>query len=92
MSRRPRVVTFVLPAALVALALSASGCESPSKEDADVRASVTPELRTLSERSIEVDNTMLLTLDTNARSINNDLRRIWLLDRPVRLTREPMPR
>jgi hypothetical protein len=68
------------------------GCTSVSREDSRVRDNLTPELSTLSERPREVDNRMLITMDTNAREINNDLLRMWLLDRPSRLTRQPMPR
>lgn len=77
-------------AALVLFGLSA--CTSVSPADAKVRENLTPELSTLSETPREVDNTMIHAMDTNARGINNDLRRMWLLDRPTRLTRQPMPR
>jgi hypothetical protein len=57
-----------------------------------VRNNLTPELASLQQRPIDMDNRARLTVDTNMRAINNDLARLWLLDRPSRLTRETMPR
>lgn len=75
-----------------AAAATLAGCQSVSREDAKVRGELTPELKTLSQRSIDWDNRALITMDENARGANNDLTRFWLLDRPSRLNREPVPR
>lgn len=87
MSTRARLAVLAL-----ATAGLLGGCASVSKEDADVRAELHPELRNLSQRPIDWDNRALLTIDTNGRAAVDDLTRIFLLDRPTRLTREPMPR
>lgn len=84
-----RMCRVVSPLVLVMLV---AGCSSVSREDANVRAELTPELETLGQRSIDWDNRALIAVDTNLRSANNDLTRMWLLDRPSRLNREPMPR
>jgi hypothetical protein len=75
-------------------ALALTGCSSsgPSGRDAAVRANPTPELQTLQQRPIEVDNAMTLTFDENLRMAWQDLGRMWLTDRPSRLTRERIPR
>jgi hypothetical protein len=69
--------------------LALGGCSS---QDSKVRNNLYPELTTLQERPIEWDNRATLAVDTNLRAANNDLTRLLLLDRPSRLTREPMPR
>lgn len=84
-----RMCRVVSPLVLVVLV---AGCSSVSREDADVRSELTPELTTLGQRGIDWDNRALIAVDTNLRSANNDLTRMWLLDRPSRLNREPMPR
>jgi hypothetical protein len=80
-------------AAAGALALL-SGCYSNTAagRDAKVRNNLTPELETLSQREIEVDNRQTLTIDENLRMANEDLNRMWLLDRPSRLNRIRIPR
>jgi hypothetical protein len=70
-------------------ALALGGCSS--SQDSKVRNNLYPELTTLSQRPIEWDNSATLAVDTNLRAMNNDLTRLFLLDRPSRLTREPMP-
>ncbi|HET9185130.1 MAG TPA: hypothetical protein VFN82_03215 [Solirubrobacterales bacterium] len=70
------------------------GCSGsgPAGRDAAVRANVTPELQTLYQRPIEVDNRMVLTSDENLRMAWEDMGRMWLFDRPSRLARERIPR
>lgn len=81
--------------ALLAAALLAAGCttaDTAAGRDAQVRANLTPELKTLAQRPIDVDNRIALTIDENLRMANQDLGRIFLLDRPSRLARERVPR
>jgi hypothetical protein len=80
-------------AAAGALALL-GGCYSNTAagRDAKVRANLTPELQTLSQRPIEVDNRETLTIDENLRMANEDLARMWFFDRPSRLARPRVPR
>ena len=69
------------------------GCaSSPSaRRDAQVRANVTPELETLSQRPIDVSNTQVVTEDENWRMLNEDWNNFWLLDHSSRLSRWRMP-
>lgn len=79
-------------AALVATA-GLVGCESESaNRDKLIRNNLTPELDTLHERPSDIDNAIAITMDENGRMFNEDLGRMWLLNRPSRLTPEPMPR
>ena len=69
------------------------GCGSTlAQRDAAVRGNPTPELETLSQRPIDVDNRQALTMDENLRMANEDLNHLFLLDRPSRLARWRMPR
>jgi hypothetical protein len=82
-------------AAILCLSAAAlAGCSNsgPAGRDAAVRANLTPELRTLSQRPIDVDNRVTLVVDENLRMVNQDWGRFWLMDRPSRLTPERMPR
>ena len=78
---------------LSALALL-GGCagDTAAARYAAVRDNPTPELDTLYQRPVEIDNRITLTTDENLRMFVEDMGRVWLLDRPSRLTREPVPR
>ena len=69
------------------------GCASgpAAKRDAAVRSNPTPELETLSQRLIDVDNMQAITVDEDLRMANEDINRFFLLDRPSRLARWRMP-
>jgi uncharacterized lipoprotein YajG len=74
---------------LAALALL-SGC---SKQDSQRFATVldpTPELGTLNAREDDVINTTTGVFDTNWRAFRSDVGRLFLTDRPSRLTPEPV--
>ncbi len=84
--------SLVAAAALAGALLTACSSQDYSYSAAeDIRGNVTPDLQTLSQRHVDVDNSLAVTLDTNGRLINEDLGRFWLLDRPSRLTPTPMP-
>jgi hypothetical protein len=68
-----------------------AGKNSESKAE-ELRGNLTPELDTLSQRKTDMDNETALTFDENGRMLNEDWRRFWLLDRPSRLTPNPVPR
>jgi hypothetical protein len=55
------------------------------------RHNLTPELMNLSDRPVDVDNTWALTANTNWRMLVGDFQRGALIDRPSRLTPEPIP-
>jgi hypothetical protein len=77
-----RKVLFTAAALLVA-GSALTGC--------GVRHNLTPELSTLSDRPVDVDNTWALTCDENWRMLVSDFQRGALIDRPQRLTPEPIP-
>lgn len=70
------------------------GCTSDaiSQRDEQVRENLTPELDTLAQRDIDTDNRQVLSIDENLRQANEDWYRLWLVDRPSRLSRQRMPR
>jgi len=75
----------MLPAAAILLALSAlSGC--------GIRHNLTPELSTLEDRPVDVDNSWAISANENWRMLVSDWQRAALIDRPSRLTPEPLPR
>ena len=76
------------------LAAVLGGCagDTASARYAAVRDNPTPELDTLYQRPVEIDNRLTLTTDENLRMFVEDWGRFWLLNRPSRLTREPVPR
>lgn len=73
---------------LVAMGVSL-GC-SPSTASG-VRANWSPELRSMARTSEQHRTMEARTIDTNLRQIWDDGAMILLLDRPVRLTRYPVP-
>jgi hypothetical protein len=89
MSKRTIAAACGLVSAAALVGCSGNG---PAARDAAVRANPTPELQTLQQRPIEVDNAMVLTSDENLRMAWQDLGRMWLTDRPSRLARERIPR
>lgn len=80
---------LLVPAALGLVALL-GGCST--SRDAAIRADLTPELDTLHERPEDMDNSWTLMLDENGRMFVEDLGRAFYVNRPSRLTPEPVPR
>lgn len=69
------------------------GCEtSGTRRDQMIRRNLTPELDTLHQREVDIDNALTITFDENGRMFTQDLGRAFLLNRPSRLTPEPIPR
>lgn len=88
MKRRLSSVCLLLAGAFVL-----SGCNNTGNARLDeVRSDPTPDLVTLSQRDVDIDNAMVVTFDENGRMLWQDLGRMWLVDRPSRLTRETIPR
>jgi hypothetical protein len=77
---------------LAAIVGGCTGSDTAAARYASVRDNPTPELDTLYQRPVEVDNKLALTEDENWRMFTQDLGRFWYTDRPSRLTREPVPR
>lgn len=79
----------------VAAGLFLGGCvyNTPSEEAAaELRWDPSPNADTLHERPVDIENAMASTNDANLRMLNQDLGRLFLLDRPSRLTPERLPR
>lgn len=93
MSNPATLFRDLLIAASVVAVAGLAGCSSGplAKRDAQVRAQTSPELETLSQRPIDVSNTQTLVSDENLRMANEDMNRLWLMDRPSRLARWRMP-
>jgi hypothetical protein len=87
MSKRARIATAGVMAGLVWL----GGCSSDGRYGA-IRSDLTPELDTLYQRSADIDNALTLMDDENWRMFNEDLGRAFYVNRPSRLTPEPVPR
>lgn len=79
--------------AVLALAGCLSGCSgNPDAKYQAIKDDLTPNLDTLYQRPEDVDNALVITFDENGRMFWQDLGRAMYVDRPSRLTREPMPR
>lgn len=77
-------------AAGVALLASASllgGCDTASQ----YRLNPTPGIRGAAYTQDQVDNMLTVTFDTNLRQFNEDVGRLFLLDRPMRTRRHTLP-
>ncbi len=75
--------------------LAAGGCASSDYSydaAAEIRADATPELDTLYQRRVDMDNTIAVTMDENGRMFNEDMGRFWLLDHPSRLSPDQIRR
>lgn len=66
-----------------------SGCTESRYQQ--VKDDATPNLDTLYQRPEDVDNALVVTFDENGRMFWQDLGRAFYVDRPSRLTREPIP-
>lgn len=89
MARRSK---FVIGTLVIAAGLGgALGCTRQQSRLVGYRANPTPELDTLHQRHDDIDNRLTVTSDTNFRMMNQDIGRALLLDRPSRLTPEPVP-
>jgi hypothetical protein len=90
MTRSARCLTSLLACAG---ALVLGGCSMTGDERLDaVRNDATPNLDTLYQRPADVDNALTVMADENGRMFWQDLGRVLYVDRPSRLTREPVPR
>lgn len=83
------VLSIAAVCALFALSLAAGGCSQEITGDT-IRANMTPELQSLAHTPEQNKNRVAITIDTNMRSIWDDVLSILLLDRPARLNRYPM--
>lgn len=93
---RRRTHTALASLALLAVGVCASGClySGPRKTEGaanKIRYNLTPELYNVAQRPADVRNALAYHSNTNIRMLRSDLGRVMLLDRPSRLTPEPVP-
>lgn len=86
MNTRNRTISTLAAAAAAALLLG--GCSTYD----EVKLDPSPNLDTLYQRPVDIDNAIVVTFDENGRMFLQDLGRAFYWDRPSRLTREPVPR
>lgn len=81
-----------IAALAVVVAAPLAGCQSDAdRRAARIRRNLTPELDTLYQRESDIDNALALTFDENGRMFLQDLGRAFYVDRPSRLSPEPIP-
>lgn len=90
--RKTTVATRIAAAAgLCAISFTLVGCISGADErHAEFLSNPTPDLDTYAETRNEMDNRAATVLDTNFRRLNDDLDRVFFMDRPMR-GRYPIP-
>lgn len=64
---------------------------SAAADRSKIKQNLTPELLTTNETHLQAENRLLLTFNTNMRLFWADMARVWYIDRPSRLTPDPMP-
>ncbi|MFI4916950.1 MAG: hypothetical protein ACIAS6_10650 [Phycisphaerales bacterium JB060] len=67
-----------------------AGCGSSGRHTY-LRWNVAPELETLDQRWVDADNEYAIMNSENTRMLRADWRKVWYVDRPSRLSREPKP-
>ena len=86
-----RMIQFACCVSAMLLTLLLIGGCSQKITAATVRRNLTPELETLSLTHEQRLNVHARTKNLGWRQLESDLDRLLLLDRPVRLTRYPVP-
>jgi outer membrane murein-binding lipoprotein Lpp len=87
MARRSMLVLGVV--ALSGVGLISGCCNTGDARLDEVRADPSPNVDTLMQRPADIENAMTVTADENGRMFWEDMGRVWLMDRPSRLSREP---
>ena len=80
-----------LLAVCMLFALVAGGCNKDKVTADDVRDHMSPELKSMAMTNEQRKNAHARTIDTTLRQTWDDLDMILLLDKPVKLTRYPVP-
>lgn len=80
-----------LLAAVGLMSLLTLGCNDNKITASKVRGDMSPELESMAMTSEQRKNTHARAIDTTERQFWDDLDMILLLDKPVRLTRYPVP-
>lgn len=92
-TRVSRTVRLALGCAAAATLVGCTTASSPADyaQAERIRSNLTPELDTLYQRPDDMSNAMTIMADENGRMFWQDLGRVFYVDRPSRLTREPVP-
>lgn len=91
MTRRQTTRRVLVPALVLTMAgTMLAGCGNSGRH-AYLRWNVAPELETLDQRWVDADNEYAIMNSENTRMLRADWRRLWYVDRPSRLSREPKP-
>ena len=80
--------TSVLGTILFGTVIALGGCKS-GPEDVSFKAikgNLTPELRGVTERNVDIQRNMAVTNNQNMRMMWGELGRMWLFDKPSRLS------
>ena len=91
MNRTPRRALAVVFSAACVVAGTVGGCSSGNSRYDEVKSDPSPNIDTLYQRPVDVDNAVIVTFDEDGRMFWQDLGRAFYWDRPSRLTREPIP-
>jgi hypothetical protein len=85
---------LALPLTALTLSIVALvGCQADDASELSYKAishDLTPELRGLEQRPIDIDAHLAYYMNANWRSLSDDLGRVWYTDHPSRLTPFPM--
>ncbi len=76
---------------IVAVGAAAGGCSERQSRATEYRLNPTPAEDTLAGTRDNIDNRVTMTIDTNLRQAHEDWGRLWLTDRPTRLTPKSTP-
>lgn len=85
-----RLVALLAAAAAGALVGCSTGDYNEDLAN-EVRGDLSPELDTMYERKTDIKNREALIIDENLRLLNEDLARVFLMDRSSILAEHPMP-
>lgn len=85
-----RKLTSLIAAGLFVASAALVGCSNEITADS-VRSNMTPELETIAMTREQRLNQNARAVNTTGRQIHDDWDRIWLIDRPLRLSEYTIP-
>jgi hypothetical protein len=85
-----RAPAIVITLGTLAGTLALGGCSAERSQLAGARINPTPELATLDARPDDRSNGAALLVSTNLRAMNEDISRMFFMNRPSRLAPEPI--
>ena len=89
MNQSRRTVVIAVSALAGASLLALGGCSGGGSHLSKFRSNPSSQMTSLGSSQAEIDNRTAVTFDTNKRAMYDDLRRMFLTDRPTRLTGHP---